>query len=585
MSLQKARNQLASIFVLPPEVLSKIFIFIRDSPFNPYMLQYPTCWIRTVGHICHQWRKVALNCATLWSAPIFTNPELAQEMIRRSKRAELTIYLPNGSWTPRVLNEIEDAMTQIFRIRVLRLSYTSHYDGLRKLFATFSQPAPHLEQLALTNGKSFSHFSHRYLPDDAFADAPRLRSIELAHLHFSWTHPIFKHNLTTLKVDNHHIPDTSTLSQLLEALGHMPDLQTLSLVQCIPSHTTVNGNEPTLNFPALRYLEIDSSCDNCTQFLRCIKYPPHTLIKLACTSLTKVDDYTNVFARIGEGLHKPSAPSTSQVFRSAKIWRGSDDEMGIFFYNQPITVIRPGFFAYGTQQNPDVDLRLVSSENSGLSFNHVLRELYRLIDLKHLEALELEWPPSNHGIESIRETIGKLPNLKLLCVTTYGSQVIDAIGHSSDPDPTTERGRGKARGQKYQWRPPPVTVFPALKTLCLECVDFYGTRASGRAANLINTLIHRSNINAPIEELQLDECAGVRIEQKRLLGELVVDLVVDGDTIDVLGLDSEDEMDSDDEEGDWGEMDEYDDYFDDDDMYDYGYGHDLLGEVGWYPSF
>lgn len=503
--------------------------------------------------------------------------------MRRSKKAVLTIQLTTGSWTPRILNEIENAMTQIFRIRVLRLSCSSHSDRLHNVFAAFSQPAPHLEQLTLTNSAYSVHYYHYLFPDNAFADAPRLRSIELDRFTFSWTSAIFKHNLTNLRVKTSRAQDSSTFAQLLEALGHMPNLHALGLIQCIPSHTTVNGNEPTVDFPALRSLEIDSRVADCIQFLRCIKYPLHTRINIICTSLSKVDDYTDIFARVGESPRNPSAGSSSRAFKSAKFMLDFDRTLSIYLFSRPDVIMRAGYYPFGPQDDFDVCLRFTSNETPELSFDNVLRELHRLIDLKSLEAIALDWFPCDRGIESIRETIGKLPKLKNFRVGAPGTQVCQAIQHSSDPVPTTERGQGRIRRQKQQFKPPPVTVFPALKTLCLHNMDLNEARSPGTLDLLVNTLIHRSNMNAPIEELQLDDCRGVRMEQKMLLGGLVVDLSVDGLSIDVLELDEEDEEDTYGEEDDDGDedMDDDDIYFDGHDMYDYDF--DLDDAFGWYP--
>ncbi|XP_006461896.1 hypothetical protein AGABI2DRAFT_178872 [Agaricus bisporus var. bisporus H97] len=552
-------------------------MFVRDASVDFCTHRhFSTHWIRSVAHICHHWREVALTCPTLWSTPIFTNPELAQEMMRRSKMAALTIQLTTGSWTPGTLLAVEIAMTQIFRIRVLRLSYGSQFDGLRNIFAAFSQPAPHLEQLALTNSAYLAHGSHFLLPDNAFAHAPRLRSIELDRFNFSWTSALFKHNVTTLKVKTSRPQDTATLSQLLEALSHMPNLCTLRLNQCIPSHVTADGNEPVLNFPALRSLEIDSKIADCIHFLRCIKYHPRATLSLTCTSLTKASDYTDIFARIGEGLRQPS--SDSQVFRSAQFTLNHDRTMSIYLFRRVDTLVRPSYIQVGPPADPGICLRFTSNETPGLSYYSVLRELHRLIDLQSLETIALDWVSYRQDIDHIRETIGKLPKLKTLRVGVASIQACHAIHYNPDTVPT-EREQGRTRRQKQQYKPPPVTVFPALKTLCLHSLDLNEYRSMGTFETLKNALIHRSNMDAPIEQLQLDQCRGVGVEQKRLLGELVVDLMVDGEHINVLELNSDDEEDSYDEED---EMDE-EDMYEHDLYYEGMYGYDFEFDYDEYP--
>lgn len=595
-SLKRKRNELASISVLPPEVLSKIFIFVRDTMPNHYHRNPQTQWIRIVGHICHQWREVALSCPTLWSIPVFTNPELVQEMMQRSKMAALTIKLTTGSWTPRILGQLENAMAQIFRIRFLHLAFGSHPDKLKNIFSTLSQPAPHLERVVLTDGTYHVHSTQYSLPKNAFTDAPALRSVELDRFNFVWESAIFKHDLTTLKLRNVRVasPEGSTIRQMLEALAHMPRLRTLELVNSIPPHTTASGNEPIPEFDALEYLTLDAKAPECIQLLRCIKYPPHITLNLHC-SANKVEDYANTLVLVGEVLRRPIRSKSGihhnpRVFRSAGFLLEYDGTTDICFFDRADGVMQSGLYATATRNDADVRIRFHISQIVSQSHDHILKELCNAFDLSSLESLTLDWCPGhNQSLQSIREGIGKLPKLKCIRIGQCFSQVCSAIKEDLDgrePVPIDELGAGRtrssARRKKLQCIFPPVTVFPTLKTLIFQGADFNENRCPGSLDNLVDMLIQRSNMNGPIHELSLEDCRGVRTEQKRQLGEVVVDLLVDGDTVDVMELNSEDDLyvDSYDEDEDENYEDEDEDYFyDASEPYDYN----VDDAFGWFP--
>jgi hypothetical protein len=297
-SLRTKRNELSPISILPPEILSKIFILVRDllsgrDPSTEAQLHsHHAPWIR-VGHVCHYWREFALSCPSLWSVPIFTRPSLAQEMIQRSKMAPLTIRSIANTWALKVLEQLENALTQIARIQSIELTLESH----TTIFSFLSQPTPLLENLSLSGPTSYGNKIS--FPLDTLSDAPRLRSIDFNWLNFSWESAIFKHeNLTDLRLSNDQI-GASTIGQMIDALLYLPNLRILALSNSIPPHTTSNGNEKTLEFKFLERLELSARVVDCIFLLRHIQYPSHATVKFHSSS-TEVEDGMTVFSLLGQ---------------------------------------------------------------------------------------------------------------------------------------------------------------------------------------------------------------------------------------------------------------------------------------------
>ncbi|KAI0718112.1 hypothetical protein C8Q72DRAFT_153898 [Fomitopsis betulina] len=89
-------NALAPISILPPELLSNIFLDVagRGSAdpalWDPEAVDY---WIH-VTHVCTSWREVALQCTLLWSYLDLPIPSrILEELLARSRDAPLSIKL------------------------------------------------------------------------------------------------------------------------------------------------------------------------------------------------------------------------------------------------------------------------------------------------------------------------------------------------------------------------------------------------------------------------------------------------------------------------------------------------------------
>ncbi|KAF8870324.1 hypothetical protein BD779DRAFT_552194 [Infundibulicybe gibba] len=61
VTIRSRRNSLAPVMRLPPEILSRIFIF---------HVQVEERWLKaalTSTHVCRQWRQIGIDCPGLWS--------------------------------------------------------------------------------------------------------------------------------------------------------------------------------------------------------------------------------------------------------------------------------------------------------------------------------------------------------------------------------------------------------------------------------------------------------------------------------------------------------------------------------------
>ncbi|KZT65072.1 hypothetical protein DAEQUDRAFT_559354 [Daedalea quercina L-15889] len=160
ITLKTQLNTICPISVLPPEVLSEVFLHRAadwrvKKPYIPVVHD----WL-PLSHVCKHWRSVALGCPALWSSLKVTGScEWMAELLARSKRLPLTVYIISrgplaGSSTSQPPNEsIELVLSSLERIRVL--SITSIPGRSETSFELLDGPAPLLNSLSVSDLSSY----------------------------------------------------------------------------------------------------------------------------------------------------------------------------------------------------------------------------------------------------------------------------------------------------------------------------------------------------------------------------------------------------------------------------------------------
>ena len=89
-ALKVHRNNLVPVNRLPPEILSAIFVQLRNTVSN---FKQPDIW-RPIRQVCHSWRVLADTTPTLWSriyVRMGARVSRIAEMLDKSRRANLTV--------------------------------------------------------------------------------------------------------------------------------------------------------------------------------------------------------------------------------------------------------------------------------------------------------------------------------------------------------------------------------------------------------------------------------------------------------------------------------------------------------------
>jgi hypothetical protein len=249
-------------------------------------------WIQAITHVCQRWRDVALNDPTLWAEPDFCHPLWATEMLKRSKKAHLTVLYNVGQtrshyrWRiPTVLN---DTLRQLDRVSSLSLAICTDYESHRSCLSQLkSQPAPVLQSLSLKDVDSSFPGPHGSLSSDFLqGSAPELRRLELDRIFLPWDSPLYD-NLTELIITS--LKKRPTMPQLLYALEKMANLQGLYLAHTLPTVNTDVTTPPDairfISLSKLSKLSVNDGVVHTANFLKNIVLSPSTSVHANCVSI------------------------------------------------------------------------------------------------------------------------------------------------------------------------------------------------------------------------------------------------------------------------------------------------------------
>ncbi|KAF7309766.1 F-box domain-containing protein [Mycena indigotica] len=252
-NLKTKRNALSSISRLPPEVLSRIFMFC--------VVPHSSNWIAQVSHVTRYWRATSLGCPQLWDCPPFMHRhQLAELMLARSKTVVFSLSGTVASMTEQQRRVFLLALSQLSRIANLCIDEVEpHF--VTKHLATIIEPAPQLSSLELY-GSTFYPFSpeESYLPITFLAgQTPHLKTLRLEIISLDWGSTIVSSSIVHISLKDLHL-QYSSLVQFIRALRRTPSLETLeiqhTLKDIISSVDTLDAPKTRISLPALKTLAV-----------------------------------------------------------------------------------------------------------------------------------------------------------------------------------------------------------------------------------------------------------------------------------------------------------------------------------------
>lgn len=317
----RAQNAEQQISQLPDELLRQIFMM---GVLPPHAATYPALLRkfcdtkRYLGQVCYRWRAVALNCPDMWcnAVDLSTGIWWIEEVLKRSQGRPLTVFMPRGT---KEENFALVAQTN----RIQRFFANGQQPYLASQVLGHLRDLRGLEELQLVTcscSRSRLKESLRGWSKDTSMPGclSSLRSLYLtgppiplpAHLMLT---------LTSLYVG--HSWGSRTSSEWLSSLSNFPNLEELSLINCIRRDNPLFPSSDVKDYgtylsshlthlPRLRELELNGSYFSCGDVFQGLVIPPTCVLRMA-TYDTRVGpclDAVVGFLKAGSSQYRKQSP-------------------------------------------------------------------------------------------------------------------------------------------------------------------------------------------------------------------------------------------------------------------------------------
>jgi F-box-like len=533
LSLLARRDALAPIFLLPPELLARIFHFlalVEPSWSSPGKLG----WIRAT-HVCQYWRQVALEDSSLW-ATISGVPESKRwiaEMLARAKCAPLAIDLdlvdPQSN---EILSRFPSRFSHTRKLRLRGLSL-AYLDNVRELCGL---EAPVLEHFELDMSDCSSPVTFDQLIGTKFfkGKSPKLRTFSLCHVRVPWS-LIPRAQLFQLRIvlppeisstSGISLPDV--LNQFIDVLANSPGLEDLVLQYCLPSALSHFAHGRTIPLPRLSHLDLAGSNSLVVNLLKMLKLPSSTKLHLRCNAENVATYNTCLILPLLSAHFNNPKPVTFTSFGLSLDY--AERSIVVFASSSLPNSTRPYTFGRFLENDAELCLSMDAPSNFFHSPN-TLERMCTMLPITEVEFLSISSPdmvqPVNWGSLFRRFE-------KITTITARGHGTTTLLQTLTPPKPVSTTSGGGGTGKKRRGdrdvhsqgaddtaaHVPP--VFPKLTTLVLRKLDF--DRNVPRCGNLYdvltNTLRRRKLHKVPLKSLTI-EYSIISINRSNALSKLV----------------------------------------------------------------
>lgn len=536
-TLKSRRNILAPISRIPPEMLSKIFSY-RTSESSEG--NNPLEWIR-LTHVSRYWRAVALDCPSLWGNLVFSRPKWSEEMLKRSKMANLTIKADLICITPKIFEAVRLALLHGPRVQELQLLATSA--TIERLLGGTSFEAPMLQSLSLAVPRYSRIGSDEgaTLPGNVLCgETPYLRRVELRKCNLRWDSALLS-GLTHLKIHDITPSARPTTRQLIDALERMPALEVLDLQEALPATNTIlnSPSDPIIDFPRITLFTIKSSVPECNNLISRISIPSTARIQLSCSGTEATgDDFSSILKFL------PRTRNTSNRFDDVdNVSEKRTVRSMQIMHEAPLSLLVQCWEKAGGVRVPvntygPIDIQLHLSCHSStvlLDVDSIITAVCKEISVSQLHVLRLSNTTSiekdtwinNFGTSPyLREVHIEGNSTHTFIAALRAERTLD-MPISSSPASATGDGFLTVRrpGLRRRKSTIPHVYFPALKILRIEDANFEGiVPISKPFEDFRDCLIERYERKAEVQELMLWDCSNLAAVDVDLLREIVVDI-------------------------------------------------------------
>ncbi|EIM81723.1 uncharacterized protein STEHIDRAFT_171993 [Stereum hirsutum FP-91666 SS1] len=315
------------IHKLPVEILTRCFMELaKDNPphvtknlLHPdgIRIEVHYGWL-IATYVCHRWRSVALNAASLWATPTWVlGARWSEEMLARSKTAPLTIRCDVSECPPawksreRLNLAVVDAIADhLHRLKAIDISGILP-DGLSfPVMQSLTKPAPLLQELDF---EQYWSDEGLILPKDFLGNSSScIQSLRLGDVASDWTSPLFR-ELTEVAITARFDGRLNSCDGLYEMLERNARLESLTLGEYLPLSDNHDSStrrlRPRIALPCLKRLTVAEHAYGCAQILNVIELFADAVINISLSlfeSHTHEEDISTMFSALSAHIHPSS---------------------------------------------------------------------------------------------------------------------------------------------------------------------------------------------------------------------------------------------------------------------------------------
>ncbi|KZV67651.1 hypothetical protein PENSPDRAFT_698767 [Peniophora sp. CONT] len=255
---------------LPADVLCEILslLAIIDPPGpvgyrHPAIVRYTLGWVK-ITHVCHRWRAIGLDFASLWAKTICALPNsngFIKTSISRARQAHVVITLERDLQEPKRVVFRDFVAQNPKRIREI----TDVVANPRRWYACMKNKTfPNLLVLSITAHGAYTNDT----PGSFSIEAPNLRSLTLSEPSFAIVAP----KLRSLSLRCKKNRTECSLKIILRCLQCAPAVDHLEV--WVPLHIqSAAGATDSVSLPHVKHVEISGSLAGCTAFCEKVIFP------------------------------------------------------------------------------------------------------------------------------------------------------------------------------------------------------------------------------------------------------------------------------------------------------------------------
>ena len=459
---------------LPPEILMLVFLEFARSFHNRFLESWHVDrdeymggashkplyrWIR-VSQVCKHWRKVALDCAELWTVLVLDeriHPRLYKTILERSCGLPLTLILHathnslccSGLCQPEAVRtsnyaKAMDVFRSVFAnarslsLFINREDHAEVWDVLRGL-----RRAEMLQSLRIESCRyvTFDHPGNVSAPGDLIAPSS-LRTVKVTGVAFGWSNTLLGPGIRHLDLSNHYFRVLPSADGMLSALQRMQQLETLVLDQAPSEDSLPEGYTRRVALPRLRWLRIPLRSPASSTVIPFLQLPP-------TTSVVVFRQSRELSSRSEEKIPKQT------IAALAKAAAGILKDLVVYAINE--TCFSPGesssctFWASPLHDVDATALRLSSDTTTTpfrLKFDASLKDpvmtaVLAAIDLRHVHTLSI-WEDSCPRARTLLESLRMAENVTTLKLSQKICFPIGAVLAGWRRPPSMDAGKGPA---------------------------------------------------------------------------------------------------------------------------------------------